>query len=124
MGKFLSTLSVELVDADEQGKWKVTKPLVFFSVVAKTTLVVPEGFVTDFASVPRIPVLFDLLGDQGHMAATLHDWLYTAPHPLPTRALADEVLKEALIAQGVDDMEATLMFLGARLGGDSFYDKE
>ena len=123
MGKFLSTLVVEQVEAGKRAKWRLVKPLIYFSVVAKAQLEVPEGFVTDFASVPRIPILFDLLGDQGQMAAALHDWLYTAPHPLPSREHADDVLKEALIAQGMDEAEAILMFLGARLGGESAYTK-
>lgn len=120
MAKFLSSLAVEMVGED---KWRLTKPLVYLSIVAKQTLVVPEGFITDFASVPRIPIIFEVFGDRGQMAAALHDWLYTAPHPLPTRSAADDVLKEALIAQGMDEGEATLMFFGARLGGQSNYEK-
>lgn len=120
MGKFLSTLAVEQADP-EKGTWRLIKPLTFHSIFAGI-LTVPEGFVTDFASVPRIPIIFDLLGDKGQAAATLHDWLYTAPHPLESRERADDVLKEALVAQGMDDTEASLMFLGVRIGGESHYD--
>jgi hypothetical protein len=120
MGKFLSTLAVEQVNPD-QGTWRLTQPLSFHSIFAGV-LTVPAGFVTDFASVPRIPIIFDVLGDKGQAAATLHDWLYAKPHPLETRERADEVLKEALIAQGMDDAEASLMFLGVRLGGESHYE--
>ena len=39
-------------------------------------ITVPEGYTTNFASVPRIPIIFDLVGGYGHAAAVLHDYLY------------------------------------------------
>jgi hypothetical protein len=40
---------------------------------------------------------------------------------LPTREDADNVLKEALIAQGVGEYEADAIYLGVRVGGVSHY---
>lgn len=85
-------------------------------------LIVPAGFVTDFASVPRVPLVFDLLGDRGNLAATLHDWLYTAPHPIDNREKADLILFEALMAQGVSHFEAQALYEGVRLAGVSYWD--
>lgn len=125
MSKFLTSLQVEQIEdngEDGRGTWRLLSPLVYQSDVAGITLTVPAGFVTDFASIPRIPLIFDWLGDRGNLAATLHDWLYTKPHPLPSRDMADEVLHEALVAQGIGLLEAESIYLGARLGGENNYE--
>ena len=125
MSQFLSKLDVEQVEDtshEGRGTWKLTAPLVYQSDIAATTITVPVGFVTDFASVPRVPMIFDWLGDRGNLAATIHDYLYTAPHPLASRDLADSVLLEALIVQGVSQVEADAIYAGVRVGGASYYD--
>jgi len=124
MGMFKTKLEVEQVeDSGEQGRgtWRLLAPLVYESDVAATTIEVPAGFITDFASVPRVPLVFDWLGDRGNLAATVHDFLYTAPHPF-TRAIADAVLREALIAQGVAHEEAEAIYLGVHEFGGLYWD--
>jgi hypothetical protein len=119
MSAFLSMLEVELIsDATSEGRgtWRLTAPLVYRSDVARETLIVPAGFETDFASVPRAPVAFLLAADCAHEASALHDFLYTAPQPVPRR-VADAVLREASIASGVPAWRAWLMWAGVRLGG-------
>ena len=123
MAKFLSKLDVEQVeDRREEGRgtWRLLSPLIYRSDVADDTFVVPKGFVTDFASVPRIPLVFDWLGDRGNLAATLHDRLYSKPH-MVRRAMADRILLEALIVQGVPRLAALAIWLGVRIGGASHY---
>ncbi|MGG5541979.1 DUF1353 domain-containing protein [Burkholderia vietnamiensis] len=123
MSAFLSHLEAELVsDAtnDGRGTWRLTAPLVYQSDVAGQLFVVPAGFETDFASVPRAPVAFLLTADSAHAASTVHDFLYTAPHPVP-RDIADAVLKEASIASGVPAWRAWLMWAGVRVGGGSHW---
>jgi hypothetical protein len=123
MSAFLSELEVELVsDATNSGRgtWRLTAPLVYQSDVAGKTFVVPAGFCTDFASVPRAPIAFLLTADSAHEASALHDFLYTPPHPVP-RATADAVLKEASEASGVPTWRAWLMWAGVRIGGGSHW---
>jgi hypothetical protein len=123
MSAFLSDLEVELVsDATNSGRgtWRLTAPLVYQSDVAKQTFVVPDGFETDFASVPRTPVAFLLTADSAHEASALHDFLYTQPHPV-ARDVADAVLKEASEVSGVPAWRAFLMWAGVRLGGASHW---
>ena len=123
MAKFLSKLDVEQVeDRREEGRgtWRLLSPLIYRSDVADDTFVVPKGFVTDFASVPRIPLVFDWLGDRGNLAAALHDRLYSKPH-MVRRAMADRILLEALIVQGVPRLAALAIWLGVRIGGASHY---
>ena len=122
MSQFLDSLEVEQVeDASEEGRgtWRLLADFRYLSDVAMQQFTVPQGFVTDFASVPRIPLVFDWLGDRGNLAATLHDWLYSAK-PV-SRELADAILKEALLVQGVGHIEAAAIYLGVRIGGASHY---
>jgi len=44
-------------------------------------LIVPKGFETDLASVPRIPVIYALYGGRVHREAVLHDALYRKDFP-------------------------------------------
>jgi len=118
MSQFLTPLKVQALD---DSTWQLTDPLIYQSDVAGRTFSVPPGFVTDFASVPRIPFVFDAFGDTSHQAAVIHDFIYSAdPHPVD-RATADSVLREAGIASGVSRWRAWCMWLGVRLGGSSHW---
>lgn len=120
MSKFLSELEVEPVDMNNDvGKWRLMSDLVYQSDVANQTITVPKGFVTDFASVPRLPVAFALFGDTSHEAATVHDWLYTS-HIVP-RNVADAVLREASQVSGVPAWRRWPMWAGVRLFGGSHW---
>lgn len=111
MARFLTPLR-----AEKSGEyWTVLQPLIYDSDVACKVFIVPEGFVTDFASVPRLPLAFLLTGDSAHAAATLHDFLYS--RGVVDRQTADAVFKEAAIASGESGWKATLMHLGVRMGG-------
>ena len=123
MSAFLTKLEVEQVDdltQDGQGLWKLTAPLIYQSDLLAMKVIVDAGFVTDFASVPRIPIVFDMLGDRGNEAATIHDRLYSKPH-ICTRAQADAILREALKVQGVPAWMAALFYYGVRIGGASHW---
>ncbi|APB98500.1 DUF1353 domain-containing protein [Polynucleobacter asymbioticus] len=128
MSQFLTLLDVEQVEdvcQSGRGTWKVLNPLVYQSDLLGTTLTVPAGFVTDFASVPRIPIAFWFFGDRANQAATLHDWLYTTDskltHPVRDRETADAILKEASLAQGVPTWVAYALWAGVRIGGESHW---
>ena len=117
-GRFLSPLRVERVDPDSDD-WILTAALVFDSVVLDRIVTVPAGFVTDFASVPRLPLAFWLFGAVAQEAASLHDFLYSTG--LVSRKLADEVFAEASKACGVAAWRRGPMWLGVRLFGSSRY---
>jgi hypothetical protein len=102
--------------AEKDGEvWTVIQPLVYESDVAQRIFLVPAGFVTDLASVPRLPLAFLLTGDTAHEAAVVHDFIYSRA-PVP-RDMADKVFKEAALVSGVPAWCANLMYLGIRLGG-------
>jgi hypothetical protein len=80
---------------------------------------VPKGFVTDFASVPRLPFAYMLFGDTAHRAAVIHDYLYSLGKC--KREYADNVLKAAMQADGVGWFNRNAMFWGVRLFGGSHF---
>lgn len=128
MSQFLTDLEVEEVSdtaAEGRGLWRLTAPLVFRSDLTNETITVPVGFVTDFASVPRVPIAFLLCGDTASKPAALHDWLYTATngkHPVRDRATADAILQEAALCEGVPKWRAFMLWAGVRIGGASHWD--
>lgn len=115
MSGFLTKLRVEEI---APGTWRLLDELAYAS--ASGLLVeVPAGFETDFASVPRLPLAYLLAGGIGDRAAVIHDYFYrTTPHTV-TRAEADAIFHEALIAADVAPWRAYLMWLAVRLGGAS-----
>lgn len=125
MGVFLSQLDVTLTkdDAnDGRGAWVVDSPLVYWSMVTDETYTVPTGFTTDFASVPRLPIVFNIAGDTAHRASVLHDWLYTTK--TVTRELADRIYLEAMQSTKVDYWKCILMYAAVRLLGSKYYGRD
>ncbi len=116
--EFKTRLRIERIEdtsRDGRGTWRLIDPLVYVSDVAQTIFVVPADFVTDLASVPRLPFAYMLTGGVGHAAAVTHDFLYTT-HIVP-RDMADAVFKEALAVLGVSGFQRWVMWAGVRIGG-------
>lgn len=119
MSAFLTQLAMEAVGDDDSGRWMLTKALVYQSDIAKTTIIVPRGFVTDLASVPRIPIVYTLVGGVADKAAVVHDYLYSSG--MVSRKMADAVLREASAVTGVSGWRRWIMWAGVRIGGGSRY---
>jgi len=75
--------------------WRVMQPLVYDSVVARRTIVVPAAFIFDGASVPRLPFAFWLTGGRALAPACLHDYGYQHPAE-EDRGLWDAIFREAM----------------------------
>ena len=134
MGKFKTKLRVE---KESERCWKLLEPLVYESDTIGT-IIVDAGFETNFASVPRLPLMFWAFGGVGDEAATLHDWLYRKDHTQSTghervidRETADKVLRgviiECLTKDGTSKLKANLiawaMWAGVRIGGASHWER-
>lgn len=123
MSHFITDLEVRKLgrdgSADKRGTWKLLAPLVYASDRLGDTITVPTGFITDFASVPRIPIAHLLAANCGHEAAVIHDWLYTT-HQVP-RGKADAIFEEALLVGKEPAWRAWLMWAGVRIGGGGPY---
>lgn len=123
--RFLTKLQVTLLDSRGNGAWELLAAFIYLTDLLENVVVVPAGFVTDFASVPRLPFVYSLLGNVGHEAAVLHDWLYSPKcEQKRTRAQADAVLREAALLAGVPEYKAQLMWLAVRMFGWQFYKAE
>ena len=122
MSMFVTALEVTLLDDTSnsgRGSWRLDAALLYASDVANRVIAVPVGFITDFASVPRVPLAFWLTGDTCHEAAVVHDYLYKTM--LLPRDVADQVLQEASEVTGVPWWRRTLVYWGVRVGGASHF---
>ncbi|WP_429496765.1 DUF1353 domain-containing protein [Robbsia andropogonis] len=115
-------LDIEDASGLDDGQWRLKSPLVYHSDIARGTIAVPAGFVTDLASVPRLPFIFCLFGGTSSKAAVIHDYLYRYK-PLPRRT-AGAVLKEASAATGVARWRRWAMWAGVRLAGWRAWDED
>jgi hypothetical protein len=95
--------------------WVVEKPLVYQVGDTDREIVVPEGFVTDFASIPR--PLWSSLPKTGRyqLAAVVHDYLYWEQST--TREEADKILLKAMKESEVGAVTRITIYDGVRAGG-------
>ena len=88
-------------------------------------IAVPEGFVTDYCSVPHIPFIHEWLGDIGKRAGVIHDYLYSSivdeVFRHLGRAWADNVLYAALRSQGIGRIKAWSMWAAVRVFGAGYF---
>jgi hypothetical protein len=130
MGKFRTDLVAKKLSERE---WQLMEPLVYESDNVGM-IIVPQGFVTNFGSVPRLPFMFMFFGGVGDKACTLHDWLYAIPHEtfhgsgfFVDRKLADKVLRGVIKECMTDSWSITksvtawAMWAGVRIGGSSHW---
>jgi hypothetical protein len=100
-------------------RWRITQAF-HYTTDAGMIIEVPEGEVTDFASIPRF--LWPVLPPTGTYtrAAVIHDHLY-ADHRKQvahySRAFADAILLEALADCGCSRLVTNVIWIGVRLGG-------
>jgi hypothetical protein len=138
MSSFTTPLEVEFMDGKS---WKVQHPFTYHlgDKTSPDFIEVPVGFITDFASVPRILwVLLPPTGSYGK-AAVIHDWLYQggkiiSEYPVTAkdggaiyvrqthylvagRRDADAILLEAMGVLGVRWWTRYIVYLGVRFGG-------
>lgn len=96
------------------GRWVLLAPLVYVTRAGER-IVVPAGFDTDFASVPRLPLAYLLAGDTAHQSAVVHDYLYRT-HKY-SRAKADAIFLEAMEISGEPRWRRWVMYASVRAFG-------
>jgi hypothetical protein len=103
--------------------WIVYAPLVW-SDAAFGELIVPVGFPTDLASVPRFLWTVPELDPDGlsRYGAVAHDWLYMW-QGWP-KAWADNFLRAALLAAGASQMVADWFYDAVKDFGQSSWDND
>lgn len=112
MSKFLTELDGRWLD---DKRFMLLADLVYESDLLKDTLTVQKGFVTDFASVPRVPIAYMLFGDRAHHESVPHDFIYQT-HKFPKK-IADSIFLEAMTARNKPLYVRQAMYWGVVIGG-------
>jgi len=118
MGKYLSKLRV----VKDGCLWVLIGPLSFKSDTLDRIVTAPERFVTDFASVIRLPFIYAWCGNIAQKAAVLHDLAYRIDADI-TREDADSLFLEAMKVSGISWFTRHAMYRAVRIFGKSSYHK-
>ena len=102
--------------------WMLLSPMVYQAGKgSRLIVIVPRGFVTDYASIPRpLRILLPNRGDYGN-AAVIHDYLYWRQDC--TRGQADNIMAIAMMEAGVPSATLRAIHAGVRLGGQGAWDR-
>ena len=122
MSRFLTELSVELkCGSDEISILK--SPLIYESDLLGW-IIVPTGFHSDGSSVPRLPMIYLLLGGRAHREGVIHDYLCRKDSkPKATFWQAARVFLEASTVRRKPFYIKYPMFIGICIGGRGAYHK-
>ena len=101
--------------------WVLVEDMTYQIGQSGLSITVPEGFVTDFASIPQ-PLWSFGLSPYGRYskAAIIHDYLYWAQGC--TKEQADNILAIAMKESGVGGGTVTTIYEGVHLGGKSSWE--
>lgn len=130
MSKFTTPLKVEVLDGGEN--FKLLEEFEYYRENDKDEIIhVPVGFITDFASIPKL--FWSILPPQGSgkdndycKAAVLHDFLYSNDSNSSynvSRKEADEIFLEAMKARKVKKITRNVLYWCVRLFGKKYFKK-
>ena len=104
-------LSIPAFRIERPDKWVLEGELVYRSDLWPSTIVVPKGFVTDLASIPRI--FRSIIPQNGkHRApAVVHDYLCRGHEKFMPRSLADKIFLEAMKLEEVSFLKRWAMYV-------------
>ncbi len=90
----------------------------------KYIIVVPRGFITNYANIPRVLRVFILPYGKHSGASIIHDWLYSRECQMNiTREEADDIFLEILEEENVAFITRMTMFQMVRKFGEKYYKK-
>jgi len=101
--------------------WVLTNPLIYEDPETKETFIVPRGFVTDLASVPRL--FWSAFPPCGRYTppAVVHDYLYWEQPAECKKDCADNVLLHAMKEAGVPSVTRGTIYQGVvKFGGIAY----
>ncbi len=127
---FISALAIMLIPREMKAKHRriaaVAQPFGFVCNLnrrEKIAVITPTGYVTDFASIPRlVHWIISPFGKHAE-AAVIHDWLYTMGRKgdAKARLVADKTFVKALKLLQVSWFKRQIMYWAVRLGGAGGY---
>lgn len=112
MSSFTKPLVVTPIDGI---RWRLVKPFEYYIAEPDgEKIVVPEGFITDFASIPRFAwsIIGSPWGKYGK-AAVIHDYCYH--RVMFTRKICDKIFLDAMKVLGVGWLKRHIMHRAVRL---------
>lgn len=98
----------------------VIQPFGYSHLPSGRRIWVPAGYVTDFASIPRVGRWLIPPFGRHAIAAVVHDWLYSVGEP-DMRGQADDIFRDALDELGVDMARRNVMHRAVRTFGGGGY---
>jgi len=116
----LMEMSKLLVKDLMNGKFELVSDYIY--QIENYVIKVPRGFITDYASIPRIfrPIVLPYGKHSG--ASVVHDYLYSKSCDLDIeRKKADKIFFEILKEEGVNPILARLMYIAVRVFGKIRY---
>ncbi len=133
MGSFLNQPILQPID-NSQKNFRVMSEFLFYFKIGEfpdelpavnygtykgnPCIVVPRGFVTDMASIPRpLWSLYSPFGKHGN-ASILHDWLYSTE--MFSRSACDEIFHYAMKVSGVGILDRNIIYYHVRAYGGFF----
>jgi hypothetical protein len=115
MSSFTTPLIIRVEQRERSGRGVFTVQLPFIYEIgcegSGKEIIVPKGFETDFASIPRIARLFISPVGLHAKAALVHDLLYSNRNHTMTRLQADNVFLEAMGVLKVPLFRRTAIYL-------------
>jgi len=111
MSAYLTPVDLRLIG---RKRWLVLSVLEYQSDLLGRVVRVPQWFETDLDSVPRLPLVYLVAGEQAPASAVVHDWLLETETPWP---LAAKVFREAMAVEGVATWIRELMYAAVRARG-------
>lgn len=132
MSRFIGSLKFRALSLDElrahksaDQLWELMEPFAFETPSLSVT--VPAGFVSDFASVPRLVRWYVDDDDPAILPGSIvHDYVYGRRGMLEgrkiSRAEADALLRDAMLTAGAGKTLAAVVHAAVRLGGGAHWD--
>ena len=114
--RFENSLLVEPIPGDDL-RWRLMRTLTYRvnSGRGQLSISVPRGFITDFASIPRVFWRVILPTGRHREAAVVHDYLYAVGDR--HKAVADAIFLEAMTVLGVPRWRRWVMFFAVLFFG-------
>ena len=103
--------------------WELQEPFSFQTPFHKDFFCIPKGFLTDFASIPKL--FWSILGSpattKARKAAVCHDFLYQQGSSYGTREDADNAFLYLMTEDNVGIIKRYSMYYAVRLGGSDYF---
>lgn len=121
---FLTELDYELKH-DRDDVWVLMKPLLYYSELLNTIIIIPSLFESDGSSVPRMPIAYWFYGGKCHREGFLHDYLFRKDSiPVVPFGIANALYLEAMESRNKPVYVRYPMWAGVWIGGYPHYHKK